>query len=610
MGILRLHGTHIDGYDPKISAVIPAYNAEKFLGRCINSCLFQTDCCVEVIVVIDEGTTDKSEKIAEAYTKAFPGKVFCIVKDGRGLSPARKAGMEAAHSKYVLFVDVDDYIDQKMCETVYTLATEKNADIVSYGFAEYQTYKNRLVDYRTASSLKTQSVHEAIEDGGIGWWKFLFSVDFLKEKAVFYDMLWEDAGEIPALLSKAKNYAMTPSVLYYKINNEESMTETFPIISRRFVEHTLANKMTLENVEHKYYSSACLRTAKRMIFPFFKFYSYYDHLVEHMKEYSWIYSFKNDVWNKLTDFERKQVTEILAMPEPKIPLNIYINGFAKENLDMYRKEAEKGFWNWESIIILDESNCDIKENNYIYRKYKNNEMDIVAEYFAAQKIYLEGGIYIGRNLKINNTLNRMRFVDSFWGFETEFTITDQVFGAKKGDLVMGCILKTYQNNDLFQDTDTIAERIKMVLIGKCGIKMTGREQKGRFGANIFPAMVFVVNANGQCRNISYVNYENEGGLTISRKVFEHIIDYQMANAEYLKLELSKAQKELGTYKNKILPSAGSGSLSDINREYIQVIADREEEIRLLKASFTYRFGYVVTYIPRKIYRFLFRKKFK
>lgn len=609
MSILKIHGTYLPEYEPKITAVIPAYDAEKFLGRCINSCLFQTDTCVEVIVVLDEGTTDGSEKIAEEYTKAFPGKVFCIVKDGKGLSPARKAGMEAAHAKYVLFVDVDDYIDQKMCETVYKIAVEKDADIVSYGFAEYKTYKNRLADYRVASSLKTQSIYEAIEDGGIGWWKFLFSVDFLKKNAVFYDMLWEDAGEIPALLSKAKSYAMTPAVLYYKINNEESMTETFPKISRRFVEHTLANRMTLENVEHKYYSSACLRTAKRMIFPFYKFYSYYDHLAEHMKEYSWVYSFKNDVWNRLTEFERKQVTEILAMSEPKIPLNIYINGFVKKNLESYRKEAEKGFWNWENIIILDESNCDIKENDYIYRKYMDKELDTVAEYFAAKKIYENGGAYIGRNLKINNTLNRMRFVDSFWGFETELTITNQVFGAKKKDEVVGCILKTYQNNDLFEDTDTIAERIKMVLIGMCNIKMTGREQKGRFGANIFPAMVFVVNANGQCKNISYVNYESEEGLVIPKKVFEHIIDYQMANAEYLKLELGKSQKELEKYKNEMPAAAGLESLSNVDRGYIQVIADREEEIRLLKASFTYRFGYVVTYIPRKIYRFLFRRKF-
>lgn len=200
-------------------------------------------------------------------------------------------------------------------------------------------------------------------------------------------------------------------------------------------------------------------------------------------------------------------------------------------------------------------------------------------------------------------------MDSFWGFETELTITNQIFGAKKEDEVVGCILKTYQNNDLFEDTDTIAERIKMVLIGMCGIKMTGREQKGRFGANIFPSMVFVVNANGQCKNISYVDYERGEGLVIPEKVFEHIIDYQMANAEFLKLELGKTKKELLRYKNNMITAAGLKNLPDVDREYIQVVADREEEIRLLKASFTYRFGYVVTYIPRKIYRFLFRRKF-
>jgi len=614
------YGREIEEYSPNITAVIPAYNAEKFLPRCMNSLIFQLDVAMEIIVVVDEGTTDDSVKIVCRYADSFPGKVFCIVKEGRGLSPARKFGMEHAKAPYVLFVDVDDYVDQRLGSVCFQLAMKKDADIVGYNFAEYTTYKNRLRDYKAATSLKTQSISEAIEDGGIGWWKFLFSVGFLKENAVFVDMLWEDAGEIPALLSKAKNYAYTSEVLYYKINNEESMTETFPKISRRFVEHTLANTMTLENVAPEFYASACYRTGKRMIFPFFKFYSYYDHLVEYMKEHRWIYSFENDVWKRMTQFERNYVTNILALPDPGIPLRIFMDGFTETDREKYRQEAEKGFWNWEEIIVLDETNCDVNENPLIAAAYQNGRTEIAAEYFALKKIYEMGGIYIGSRLRLNSTLNSMRFKSNFFGFETESTITSELFGAKSEDEVIKDILRTFQDGKYYEANDSTGEHIRTVLVGKCGIKMTGREQHGLYGTAVYPAMVFVINANGQCNNISYVEAKGqEDILTISRKVFEHCISYQMENAEFLKAEISKYQKQLKDVKQKAAvntPGIGNkaetavaGQENDI-KQLNQTIRDREQEIRDLKNSFTFRFGYFVTYIPRRIYRFVFRKKYR
>ena len=609
--VVEKYGMVIDEYKPELAIVIPAYNAEKFLPRCINCALFQKEVRVEVIVVIDEGTTDSSVEIVKKYTENFPGKVFCIVKDGKGLSPARQTGMENTRAPYVVFVDVDDYIDQALGMECLKLAYENDADMVGYNFAEYKTYKNRLIDYKAAKTITSQSVVDSIEEGGIGWWKFVFSVKFLRENANFHDMLWEDASEIPTLISKTNKFAVTGKVLYYKINNEESMTETFPKISRRFVEHTLANTMTLENVNKKYYSAACYRTAKRMIFPFFKFYSYYDHLVEYMKEHEWVYSFKKDVWERLTPFERNFVEKILATPEPCIPLDIYINGFGTD-IEKYKMEAEKGFWNWENLYVLDEKSCDVTENDYIFEQYKKGNTDIVAGYFAVKKIYENGGIYIGRKLKLNSTLNSMRYHNSFFGFETETKITGEVFGGRKQDCVFEEILKTFEYNELFASCDSISARIRTVLVGKCGIKLTGREQKGLFGSYIYPAMVFAINANGQCKNISYI-VEDEGEvLSISSKVFEHCIDYQMQNAEFLKSEVAKYKKQLEDAK-KANPNVAKVIVKDPlstekEDEYLLIIRNKEQEIVDLKNSFTYKFGYYATWLPRKLYRLLFKRK--
>ena len=93
-----------------ISIIVPVYNAEKYLNRCIDSILKQTFTDLEIILV-DDGSTDDSLKICEEYQKQ-DDRIIVIHKDNGGSTSARKAGVRIAKGAYIAFVDSDDWIDE------------------------------------------------------------------------------------------------------------------------------------------------------------------------------------------------------------------------------------------------------------------------------------------------------------------------------------------------------------------------------------------------------------------------------------------------------------------------------------------------------------------
>ena len=115
---------------PKISVIIPMYNVERYLKRCLDSVLNQTfqDW---VAICVDDGGPDKSGEIAEEY--AARDKRFVVVhKENGGLSDARNAGMKKVKSEYVMFLDSDDFIHPQTMEIAYALAQKNDTDIVSW----------------------------------------------------------------------------------------------------------------------------------------------------------------------------------------------------------------------------------------------------------------------------------------------------------------------------------------------------------------------------------------------------------------------------------------------------------------------------------------------
>jgi len=144
----------------KVSIVVPVYNTDSFLEKCLDSIVNQTLQEIEVIL-IDDGSKDNSLKICTEYQKKDSRiKVFAIPNSG--VSVARNIGLDHAAGEYIGFVDSDDWIEKEMFETLFRKATETNSDLVSCNFVKYFTdreiknfYKNKFAcGFYDAESIK------------------------------------------------------------------------------------------------------------------------------------------------------------------------------------------------------------------------------------------------------------------------------------------------------------------------------------------------------------------------------------------------------------------------------------------------------------------------
>ena len=113
---------------PKVSVIVPIYNVEKFLTRCVESIQKQTLKDIEIILV-DDGSPDKCPKMCEEFLKQ-DNRVKVIHKKNGGLGYARNSGIEIATGEYIAFVDADDYIDLDMYEVMYNAASINDVDFV------------------------------------------------------------------------------------------------------------------------------------------------------------------------------------------------------------------------------------------------------------------------------------------------------------------------------------------------------------------------------------------------------------------------------------------------------------------------------------------------
>ena len=101
----------------KISVIVPVYNTEKYVEKCLKSIISQEYVEVEVIVVND-GSTDNSANIIKQFELQYPNKVKCYDKENGGLSDARNFGVTKATGDYICFVDSDDYIDRNLFKSL------------------------------------------------------------------------------------------------------------------------------------------------------------------------------------------------------------------------------------------------------------------------------------------------------------------------------------------------------------------------------------------------------------------------------------------------------------------------------------------------------------
>lgn len=112
----------------EVSIIVPIYNVEKYLNRCLDSLVNQTFKDIEIIA-LNNGSTDSSLDILKDYA-SNDNRITIIDNENLGVSKARNIGIDKASGKYIVFVDSDDWIDTNMIEVLYSNITKNNCDLV------------------------------------------------------------------------------------------------------------------------------------------------------------------------------------------------------------------------------------------------------------------------------------------------------------------------------------------------------------------------------------------------------------------------------------------------------------------------------------------------
>ncbi|WP_139991131.1 glycosyltransferase family 2 protein [Paenibacillus paridis] len=216
--------------DCAISVIVPIFNAEKWLLRCLNRILHQPFHSFELLLVND-GSTDQSGALCEEFA-ASDSRIKVLHKPNGGTSSAKNAGLQAASGKYVVFLDADDAIDESYFVKLYATAEEHACDIVMSG---YETVPNKLsvvpgFQLHTLMNgkqfvLSSPSVHSGNDLCFV--WRSLFLRDMLKKNEVLFHeglTVGEDTiFHLQALLSAKRVYAIPDPLYFYTVNNLDSL---------------------------------------------------------------------------------------------------------------------------------------------------------------------------------------------------------------------------------------------------------------------------------------------------------------------------------------------------------------------------------------------------
>lgn len=211
---------------PEISIIVPVYNVETYLRKCIDSILTQTFTDFELILV-DDGSPDRCGEICEEYANR-DSRVVVIHKENGGLSSARNAGLDAARGEYIGFVDSDDYIKEDMYATLYNHLVSNNADIsicgISHCFNNQTAPSNKQFFDKLTDSISALKL--ILEGESIS----VNAVNKLYKRSIFDNLRYplgktsEDAYVIVEVMLKASIVHIDTSPKYYYVHRENSIT--------------------------------------------------------------------------------------------------------------------------------------------------------------------------------------------------------------------------------------------------------------------------------------------------------------------------------------------------------------------------------------------------
>ncbi len=205
-----------------ISIIVPVYNAEKYLKKCLDSLVNQTKKELEFIL-INDGSTDKSEEIIKTYKDK---RIKYFKNKNQGIGKTRNFGIEKATGKYIMFLDSDDYFSNDACEILYKTAEKEKADLIVFDY--YRVEKENLNEVKIESFNATNIKDDPnlLLKINLGPCNKIYKSDLIKNNDIKFEenLKYEDTLFVVKAIYKAKKIMKLNKFLHYYMIHEKSET--------------------------------------------------------------------------------------------------------------------------------------------------------------------------------------------------------------------------------------------------------------------------------------------------------------------------------------------------------------------------------------------------
>ncbi|MBT2678822.1 glycosyltransferase [Bacillus sp. ISL-35] len=210
-----------------ITIIIPIYNSQRYLDKCLDSVINQSFSDIEIILVND-GSSDESGKICDEY-KQKDSRIKVIHKENGGVSSARNVGLKMATGDFIGFVDSDDYINKEMFKVLFNDIKENDCDVSICNWyyeidGELRLDKTMLKDYKVLNNIS--AIEELLKDSFKGFLcNKLFKKELFSNVKFEHDLtMCEDYLAVYQVLKRAKRVSINPTPLYFYVMNTDSAT--------------------------------------------------------------------------------------------------------------------------------------------------------------------------------------------------------------------------------------------------------------------------------------------------------------------------------------------------------------------------------------------------
>lgn len=216
----------------KLSFIVPVYNVEPYLRKCVDSLLAQDYSDYEIILV-DDGSPDGCPKICDEYAAAHKN-IRVVHRPNGGLSAARNSGIEAAKGEYICFVDSDDYWEPNVLSGLMAQIKRDKLDVLRFKYQNvneryevYNPYKSDPYKGNDYSEVPTDGVSFLNSRFGTACYAVMFILrrELLKDCLFTEGIYFEDADWTPRMLSKANRVASTDTIVYNYLIRQGSITQ-------------------------------------------------------------------------------------------------------------------------------------------------------------------------------------------------------------------------------------------------------------------------------------------------------------------------------------------------------------------------------------------------